>query len=74
MIIIYVFKTFSINEIIRDLYNHKLIDIKEINIRLKRAYLIIKIHEQSLKKYKAENNDNFSLKISMDNIQKHQRK
>ena len=63
---IYVFKTFSINEIIRDLYNRELIDIKDINIGLKRAYLITKIHEQSLKKYKAENSENFSIKFNMD--------
>ena len=43
---IYVFKTFSINDIIRDLYNHELIEAKEISIGLKRAYLITKIHEQ----------------------------
>ena len=63
---IYVFKTFSINDAIRDLYNHNLIECKEIFIGLKRAYLITKIHEQSLKKYKAENNDKFTIKSSID--------
>ena len=59
---IYVFKTFSINDAIRDLYNNKLIECKEIYIGLKRAFLITKIHEQSLKKYRADNNEKFSLK------------
>ena len=63
---IYVFKTFSINEVIRDLYNNNLIECKEIFIGLKRAYLITKIHEQSLKKYKAENNDKFMIKSNID--------
>ena len=63
---IYVFKTFSINDIIRDLYNHELIEIKEINIGLNRAYLITKIYEQSLKKYKDENRESFSIKYNMD--------
>ena len=47
---IYVFKTFSINDIIRDLYNRELIEAKAINIGLKRAYLITKINEHSLKR------------------------
>jgi N6-adenosine-specific RNA methylase IME4 len=64
---IYVFKTFSVNDIIRDLYNHELIEVKEINIGLKRAYLITKIDEQSLKKYKADNSESFSIKHNMDN-------
>ena len=59
---IYVFKTFSINDAIRDLYNHNLIECNEIFIGLKRAYFITKIHEQSLKKYKAENSEKFSIK------------
>ena len=63
---IYVFKTFSINDIIRDLYDHELIEAKEISIGLKRAYLITKIHEQRLKKYKAENSDNFSIKYNTE--------
>jgi len=63
---IYVFKTFSINDIIRDLYNHELIEAQEIIIGLKRAYLITKIDEQSLKKYKADNIDSFSIKFNMD--------
>ena len=63
---IYVFKTFSINDIIRDLHNHDLIDIKEINIGLKRAYFIIKIHEQRLKKYKADNLENFVIRNTID--------
>ena len=63
---IYVFKTFSINDIIRDLYNHELIEAQEILIGLKRAYLITKIDEQSLKKYKADNIDSFSIKFNMD--------
>jgi len=63
---IYVFKTFSINDIIRDLYNHELIEAQEIVIGLKRAYLITKIDEQSLKKYKADNIDSFSIKFNMD--------
>jgi N6-adenosine-specific RNA methylase IME4 len=63
---IYVFKTFSINEVIRDLYNNNLIECQEIFIGLKRAYLITKIHEQSLKKYKAENNDKFMIKSNID--------
>ena len=63
---IYVFKTFSINDAIRDLYKHNLIECKEIFIGLKRAYLITKIHEQSLKKYKAENSDKFMIKSSID--------
>jgi mRNA (2'-O-methyladenosine-N6-)-methyltransferase len=63
---IYVFKTFSINDAIRDLCNHNLIECKEIIIGLKRAYLITKIHEQSLKKYKADNNEKFNIKSNMD--------
>ena len=63
---IYVFKTFSINDAIRDLYKNNLIECKEIFIGLKRAYLITKIHEQSLKKYKAENSDKFMIKSSID--------
>lgn len=63
---IYVFKTFSINDIIRDLYSHELIEAQEILIGLKRAYLITKIDEQSLKKYKADNIDSFSIKFNMD--------
>ena len=63
---IYVFKTFSINDAIRDLYSHNLIECKEIIIGLKRAYLITKIHEQSLKKYKADNNENFNIKSNVD--------
>jgi hypothetical protein len=63
---IYVFKTFSINDIIRDLYNHELIEAQEIIIGLKRAYLITRIDEQSLKKYKADNIDSFSIKFNMD--------
>jgi mRNA (2'-O-methyladenosine-N6-)-methyltransferase len=63
---IYVFKTFSINDIIRDLYDHELIEAKEISIGLKRSYLITKIHEQRLKKYKAENSDNFSIKYNTE--------
>ena len=63
---IYVFKTFSINDAIRDLYNNNLIECKEIYIGLKRAYLITKIHEQSLKKYKADNNDKFHIKSTVD--------
>ena len=34
----------------------------EIYIGLKRAFLITKIHEQSLKKYRADNNEKFSFK------------
>jgi len=63
---IYVFKTFSINDAIRDLYNHNLIECKEIFIGLKRAYLITKIHEQSLKKYKADNSEKFNIKSNID--------
>ena len=63
---IYVFKTFSINDIIRDLYNHEFIEAQEILIGLKRAYLITKIDEQSLKKYKADNIDSFSIKFNME--------
>jgi len=63
---IYVFKTFSINDIIRDLYNHELIEAQEILIGLKRAYLITKIDEQNLKKYKADNIDSFSIKFNME--------
>ena len=63
---IYVFKTFSINDIIRDLYSHELIEAQEILIGLKRAYLITKIDEQSLKKYKADNIDSFSIKFNME--------
>ena len=63
---IYVFKTFSINDIIRDLYNHELIEAQEILIGLKRAYLITKINEQNLKKYKADNIDSFSIKFNME--------
>ena len=64
---IYVFKTFSINDIIRELYNNDLIEAKEIYIGLKRAYLITKIDEQNLKKYKADNSDTFLIKSNMDN-------
>ena len=64
---IYVFKTFSINDIIRELYNNDLIEAKEIYIGLKRAYLITKIEEQNLKKYKADNSDTFLIKSNMDN-------
>ena len=63
---IYVFKTFSINDVIRELYNNDLIEAKEINIGLKRAYLITKIDEQNLKKYKADNNETFLIKYNMD--------
>jgi len=63
---IYVFKTFSINDAIRDLFNHNLIECKEISIGLKRAYFITKIHEQSLKKYKAENSEKFNIKPNID--------
>ena len=63
---IYVFKTFSINDIIRDLYSHELIEAQEILIGLKRAYLITKIDEQNLKKYKADNIDSFSIKCNME--------
>ena len=63
---IYVFKTFSINDIIRDLYSHELIEAQEILIGLKRAYLITKIDEQNLKKYKADNIDSFSIKFNME--------
>ena len=63
---IYVFKTFSINDVIRELYNNDLIQAKEINIGLKRAYLITKIDEQNLKKYKADNNETFLIKYNMD--------
>jgi mRNA (2'-O-methyladenosine-N6-)-methyltransferase len=63
---IYVFKTFSVNDAIRDLYNNKLIDCKEIYVGLKRAYLITKIHEQNLKKYKADNSDKFMIKSTID--------
>ena len=44
-----------------------MIEVKEINIGLKRAYLITKIDEQSLKKYKADNSESFSIKHNMDN-------
>ena len=64
---IYVFKTFSINDIIRELYNNDLIEAKEIYIGLKMAYLITKIDEQNLKKYKADNSDTFLIKSNMDN-------
>jgi len=63
---IYVFKTFSVNDAIRDLFNHNLIECKEISIGLKRAYFITKIHEQSLKKYKAENSEKFNIKPNID--------
>lgn len=63
---IYVFKTFSINDAVRDLYNNNLIECREIFIGVKRAYLITKIHEQSLKKYKADNNDKFMIKPTID--------
>ena len=63
---IYVFKTFSINDVIRELYNNDLIEAKEINIGLKRAYLITKIDERNLKKYKADNNETFLIKYNMD--------
>lgn len=63
---IYVFKTFSINDAIRDLFNHNLIECKQISIGLKRAYFITKIHEQSLKKYKAENSEKFNIKSNID--------
>ena len=63
---VYVFKTFSINDAIRDLYNNNLIECKEIYIGLKRAYLITKIHEQNLKKYKADNSEKFIIKSTVD--------
>ena len=63
---IYVFKTFSINDAVRDLYNNNLIECREIFIGVKRAYLITKIHEQILKKYKADNNDKFMIKPTID--------
>ena len=63
---IYVFKTFSINDVIRELYNNDLIEAKELNIGLKRAYPITKIDEQNLKKYKADNNETFLIKYNMD--------
>ena len=62
-----VFKTFSINDIIIELYKNDLIEAKEIYIGLKRAYLITKIDEQNLKKYKADNSDTFLIKSNMDN-------
>ena len=71
---IYVFKTFSINDIIRDLYNRELIEAKAINIGLKRAYLITKINEHSLKRYMEENNDIFSIKYNLDNYNEQSKK
>ena len=58
---VYVFKTLSINDAVRDLYYHGLIDCKETFIGLKRAYFITKVDEEKLKIYKAENGENFTI-------------